>query len=146
MSGYFSDLVRGAKSLIDGFAVTIKALLSAPVTVQYPRQKLPMSKGYRGHPVLVVEQGTGAQKCIACGACSRACPSQCITVEGEKKEGEKRKYPTLYILDFTRCSLCGTCVEICPVNALAYSDAYGLAGFSREAFTLDLIKLSGAGP
>jgi NADH-quinone oxidoreductase subunit I len=69
----------------------------------------------------------------------RLCPSQCITVQGEKKEGDKRKYPTVFQVDFTRCSLCGTCSEVCPVGAIDYSDVYGLAGFTREEFLYDLL-------
>jgi NADH-quinone oxidoreductase subunit I len=137
---YFGDLVTGAQSLIAGFAVTLKALLSPVVTVQYPREKIPVPAGYRGHPHLIMEDDTGRPRCIACGTCMRLCPSQCITVQGEKKEGDKRKYPTVFQVDFTRCSLCGTCSEVCPVAAIAYSDAYGLAGFTREEFVMDLIK------
>jgi NADH-quinone oxidoreductase subunit I len=136
---YFSELITGAQSLIAGFAVTLKALLSPVVTVQFPREKLPVGKGYRGHPHLIREDETGRPKCIACGSCMRLCPSQCITVQGEKKEGDKRKYPTVFQVDFTRCSLCGTCSEVCPVGAIDYSDVYGLAGFTREEFLYDLL-------
>lgn len=136
MKKYFSDLAAGSKSLIAGFAVTAKALVSPVVTVQYPREKLPVGKGHRGHPHLVPDE-TGRPKCIACGMCMRQCPSQCITVEGEKKEGEKRKYPTVFSVDYTRCSLCGTCSEVCPVSAIQYCDTYGLAGFTREEFVFD---------
>ena len=138
MNTYFSDLITGAQSLVAGFVVTFKALVSPVVTVQYPREKIPMSAGYRGHPRLVLDE-TGRPKCIACGSCMRLCPSRCFTVQGEKKEGDKRKYPTVFQLDFTRCSLCGTCSEVCPVAAIDYSDAYALAGYTREDFHYDLL-------
>ena len=139
MKKYFGDLVIGAQSLIAGFAVTLKALFSPVVTVQFPREKLPVGKGYRGHPHLIMEAETGRPKCIACGSCMRLCPSKCFVVQGEKKEGDKRKYPTVFQIDFTRCSLCGTCSEVCPVAAIDYSAAYGLAGFTREEFQYDLL-------
>jgi NADH-quinone oxidoreductase chain I len=135
---YFSELATGAQSLVAGFIVTFKALVSPVVTVQYPREKCTVGKGYRGHPQLVMDE-TGRPKCIACGSCMRLCPSQCFTVQGEKKEGDKRKYPTVFKLDFTRCSLCGTCSEVCPVAAIEYSDIYALAGFAREEFQYDLL-------
>jgi len=139
VAGYFLELISGAQSLIAGFGVTLRALLSPVVTVQYPREKCPVGKGYRGHPHLIVEDETGRPKCIACGSCMRQCPSQCFTVKGEKKEGDKRKYPTVFQLDFSRCSLCGTCRDICPVAAIEYCDLYGIAGFTREEFHYDLL-------
>lgn len=138
MKKYFGDLITGAKSLMAGFAVTARALVSPVVTVQYPREKIAVPKGHRGHPYLVPDE-TGRPKCIACGSCMRLCPSQCITVQGEKKEGDKRKYPSAFIVDYTRCSLCGTCSEACPVAAIEYSDEYGLAGFTSGEFVLDLL-------
>ena len=72
--------------------------------------------------------------------CERSCPSECITVKGEKKEGKKKKTLALFKLDFTKCSLCGTCVEVCPTNALEYSNEYDLAAFTKEAFHFDILK------
>jgi NADH-quinone oxidoreductase subunit I len=72
--------------------------------------------------------------------CARECTSDCITVEGEKREGVKGKALTRYDLNFTTCSLCGSCVDICPAGALRFSHAYNLAGFAREDFYFDLLK------
>jgi NADH-quinone oxidoreductase subunit I len=72
--------------------------------------------------------------------CDQDCPSNCITVVGEKREGEKRKTLTSYSLDFTKCSLCGICVEVCPTQALDFSDEYELAGFTREEYHYDLLR------
>jgi formate hydrogenlyase subunit 6/NADH:ubiquinone oxidoreductase subunit I len=138
VSGYFSDLVRGAASLAAGFAVTMKALLSPTVTVPYPRRAVPLPPGYRGPLELVRDPQCGDFVCIACGACCRACPSQCLAVTGEKREGRRGRYPVRFGYDFTRCSLCGTCVEICPVGALRFSGACGMAGFTPDEFRVDL--------
>jgi NADH-quinone oxidoreductase subunit I len=64
--------------------------------------------------------------------CERACPSNCISMTGEKPEGSKKKVLTSYILDFTTCSLCGSCVESCNFNALKFSNEYNLASTRRE--------------
>lgn len=139
-SGYFSELFVGGKSLIVGLGVTLKALFQPIVTVQYPREELDITPNYRGHIELVRDAESGECACIVCGMCARACPSDCIIVEGEKKEGEKKKSLTVFKLDFTKCSLCGTCVETCPKGAIDYSQDYNIAGFTREEFHYDLIK------
>ena len=140
MKTYFKDLFLGAKSLLVGMTVTIKAFFSPVVTVQYPREKNYITPNYRGHIILSVNEKTGDLKCIACGTCQRSCPSNCIEIKSEKKEGAKKKILTGFYLDFTKCSLCGICVESCPTNGIEYSNEYNLAGFSREEFQYDLLK------
>ena len=140
MKEYFSLLFSGAKSLLVGLGVTFRALLQPIVTVQYPREKLDITPNFRGHTELVRDPETGTHRCIVCMLCDRDCPSNCITVVGETREGVKGKVLTAYRLDFTKCSLCGICVEVCPTNALGYSNEYELAGFSREEFHYELLK------
>ena len=140
MKEYFSLLFSGAKSLVVGLGVTFRALLQPIVTVQYPREKIDITPNFRGHTELVRDPETGTHRCIVCMLCDRDCPSNCITVVGETREGVKGKVLTAYRLDFTKCSLCGICVEVCPTNALGYSNEYELAGFSREEFHYKLLK------
>lgn len=140
MSGYFSDLITGSKSLLVGLGVTLKAIASPVVTVQYPREKIDVTPAVRGHIELVTDEATGTHRCIVCLACMKACPCGCITVEGEKRQGAKGKELTRYTLDFTKCSLCGLCVESCKPRAIEFSREYELAGFSREAFVFDLLR------
>jgi NADH-quinone oxidoreductase chain I len=140
MNRYFKELFTGAKSLLKGLAVTFKAVVSSPVTVQYPRQKIDITPNYRGHTELIKDPETGTHKCIACGMCERECPSGCITLKGEKKEGVKGKVLVKYRLNFTTCCLCGACVETCPTGALAFSQAYNIAGFDKNEFHFDLLS------
>ena len=72
--------------------------------------------------------------------CQRACPSDCISLSGQKNENGKGKVLTSYVLDFTKCSLCGSCVESCNFNALRYSRVYNLASFDKNDFIIDLMK------
>jgi NADH-quinone oxidoreductase subunit I len=140
MKEYFSLLYIGTKSLLIGLGVTFRALLRPAVTVHYPRQKIAISPNFRGHTMLVRDPETGSHRCIVCMMCDQDCPSNCITVIGEKLEGEKKKTLTGYRLDFTKCSLCGICVEVCPTQALDFSDEYELAGFSREEYHFELLQ------
>lgn len=135
-------IVKGAISLIIGLGVTIKAFFSPVITCQYPREVLNISPRFRGHTKLVGDkENPDRTLCIVCGMCEKNCPSGSISgVEGEKKEGEKKKTATAYNLNFTTCSQCGICVEVCPTDALAFSAEYNRAVFSREGCNFDLVK------
>jgi NADH-quinone oxidoreductase subunit I len=140
MNRALREVLSGFGSLLTGMRLTLQQFFQKEVTVHYPHQTLPMPKRYRGHIVLVRDPGTGKSLCIACKSCEKACPSDCIFVEGVKREGEKRKSPTEFTLDFTKCSLCGSCVEVCPTDALRFSKEYNLASTSRDAYLYDLLK------
>ncbi|PKN15740.1 MAG: NADH-quinone oxidoreductase subunit I [Deltaproteobacteria bacterium HGW-Deltaproteobacteria-3] len=133
-------MISGTWSLFVGLGITIRYFFQPVVTVQYPYQTLPMTPRFRGHIELVKDEETGETKCIVCGMCQKACPSNCITVNGEKREGVKGKVLTEYTLDFTKCSLCGLCVESCPTAAITFSKDYNLAGVRKEAYIFDLKK------
>ena len=136
---------RGFLSLLTGMRVTLTQFFKRTVTVQYPRQTLKMPARYRGHIELVIDPETGRFRCIACKLCERACPSECILVDGAKREGEKKKSVTEYALDFTKCSLCGACIEACPSDAIHFSRAYNLASTDKGDFHYDLMKRPEAG-
>lgn len=136
-----NDTWRGFKSLLTGMRITMGEAVKPPITVQYPRETLKMPERFRGHVKLLLDDETGRSRCTACGLCVRACPSNCITVEGVKREGEKKKSVTEYHLDFTTCSLCGSCVEACPSDAIAYSKDYNKVALDRADFeNMDLVK------
>lgn len=126
------EALKGGLSLLKGMKVTLRTFLSPSVTCQYPRETLLISPRYRGHIKLVGE-------CRACGVCERACPTGCITVHGEKVEGQKGRVLKAFLLDFTRCSHCGLCVEACPQKAIAFSLEYNLASTKKEDFYYDLL-------
>jgi NADH-quinone oxidoreductase subunit I len=139
MVTYFSEIYHGLISLLVGMGITFKEFFKPTVTVSYPYETLTMCDRYRGH-IELIEDEEGKPNCVVCGLCERACPSNCISLAGEKPEGEKKKVLTKYILDFTTCSLCGSCVESCNFNALTFSKEYNLASTRKEDFIFDLLK------
>ncbi len=141
MTGSRQSYIKGAASLIAGLAVTIREFFKPAVTSQYPRELLPISPRFRGHTKLIAEKGNPEKvACTACLICQKSCPSSSIgKIEGEKREGEKRKTATTYILNFTTCSQCGICVEVCPFDALAFSADFNLVAYTREGCYFDLV-------
>jgi NADH-quinone oxidoreductase subunit I len=139
MSRYWSDIFGGFKSLLVGLRITGVEFFKPVVTEQYPWQTPTIPAAFRGHIELIGDE-EGKPNCVVCGLCQRACPSACITVEGEKPEGAKKKVLTRYVLDFTKCSLCGGCVESCKFNAIRFSREYNLAGFNKEDYIIDLVQ------
>ena len=140
MKNALKEIFTGFNSLLTGMRITIGQFFKPMVTVQYPHESLKMPKRFRGHIELVTDPATGIAKCFVCKLCEKACPSDCITVEGIKPEGARRKTVTSYRLDFTKCSLCGSCVEACRDGAIRYSHEYNLASTNREDYVMDLFK------
>lgn len=135
----------GLWSLIVGLKVTGGHLLRRRVTIYYPHETPDVSRW--GGPIeLVTFPETGTHDCIACNACVRACPSDCITVEGKRPEGSKKMRATVFVLDFSTCSLCGLCVDVCPTDTLRYSTRYDEATYTRDATVNDLLAPFGADP
>jgi len=140
MKKSLKDLVIGFNSLITGMRITLGQFYQPVVTVQYPHEALKMPERFRGHIELVRDPTTGKAICFACKLCERACPSDCIAVEGAKLEGAKKKSVTHYVLDFTKCSLCGSCVEACRDGAIRFSKEYNLASTNKEEYIMDLFQ------
>ena len=140
MTAAFQEVYGGFKSLLIGMRITLGQFIKPVITVQYPRQTLKMPARFRGHIELVLDPETGLSRCTACKLCERACPSDCIFVEGAKREGQKVKSVTDYKLNFTTCSLCGSCIEACPFDAIQFSKAYNVVSLSRDQFSkMDLV-------
>ena len=140
MHGYWSDIFTGGKSLVTGLLITAREFFKPVVTEQYPYEVPTMTPLFRGHIELIGNVETGEPNCVVCGMCQRACPSQCINLEGKKAESGKGKVLTRYVLDFTKCSLCGLCVESCNFNALRFSREYNLVSFDKNDFIMDMLK------
>lgn len=140
MKNALKEIVSGFNSLVTGMRITIGQFFKPIVTVQYPHETLKIPTRFRGHIELVRDSETGKAICYSCKLCERACPSDCISVDGAKLEGAKKKSVTTYTLDFTKCSLCGSCVEACRDGAIRFSRDYNLAATSKEEFVMDLFK------
>lgn len=140
MKNALKEIVQGFNSLVTGMRITIGQFFKPTITVHYPHQTLKIPERFRGHIELVRDPETGKAICYACGLCQRACPSDCITVEGVKLDGAKKKSVSHYVLDFTKCSLCGSCVEACRDSAIRFSRDYNIATLDKDQLVMDLFR------
>jgi NADH-quinone oxidoreductase subunit I len=109
--------------------------------VQYPEERVDPPDAFRGMPVLV-ELEDGAPRCVACGLCEFACPSDCIEiVSRERDDGHGERAPLRFEIDMARCMFCGLCEEACPEEAIVMSREVELASYDRESLVFGLREL-----
>ena len=119
-----------------GMWVTLKYTPQPAFTFQYPAERRPTAPRFRGVLRLQVEPGTGAQTCIVCDQCAKACPDDLIALGGHREPGQKIKVLDYFDFNLSRCSFCGLCAEVCPtkpIKALIMSEDYELGTYSRDA-------------
>ena len=155
VSELFQEARTDLKSLFIGLGITGKAFCQPQVTVIYPKEEVDNLSTFRGHVELVgKEDDPSVPRCVACGACVKACPSDCLSIlcPVPAKEGQQdgpvvmgpapqkgSKTPGAVIVDFSLCSLCGQCAKTCPVDSLRFSDNPYMVALDRKAFRIDLM-------
>lgn len=136
---YIGRVWGGFTSLLTGLGITVREMFKRPVTYRYPHEDTPLSPNYRSAIKLIRFDETNSHDCVACLACERICPSFCISIEGGKVDGIKKKRAEKFDMDFALCSLCGLCIDVCPTTTLEYSKLYDEAGYNRD-WNFDLLE------
>jgi NAD(P)H-quinone oxidoreductase subunit I len=121
---------RYGNGIAKGMALTMKHLFRRPITTQYPEEKLVVSRRTRGNQLI-----WNKEACIACSACHRICPADCLKIEASRDENKKLKVDRMD-LDIGLCISCGLCVEACPQKCLFMSYDYEKAVYSRGELLL----------
>jgi NADH-quinone oxidoreductase subunit I len=136
-----SSVLRSALAILKGLWITNRHfwrnlwgfLIRKPTvfTVQFPEQRLTHPNAFRGMPVLV-QMDNGKERCVACGLCEWACPTDCITIYPAETEDEIERHPRVFDIDMSRCMYCGLCEEACPEEAIVMSQKVEISALSRR--------------
>lgn len=105
-----------------GLAITFRYMFRPKVTIQYPEERTPQSRRFRGLHALR-RYPNGEERCIACKLCESACPAQAINIESEERADGTRR-TTRYDIDLFKCVFCGLCEEACPVDSIVLTRVF----------------------
>jgi NAD(P)H-quinone oxidoreductase subunit I len=127
---------RYGLGIVKGMLLTLKHLGRAPITVQYPEEKLKTSRRIRGNELTWIPD-----RCTGCGTCTKACPQGNIVLVTHP--GAENKFVVdKFEVDTGRCMFCGLCVESCPYDALAMGVNYECAKYRRRDTILSKEQLT----
>lgn len=90
-------------------------------TTKYPLAPLELAPGFRGKPI------HNPEMCIACAACTMACPPNALAMDTDVETGVRT-----WSLFYGRCIFCGRCEEVCPTGAITLSPDFEMAAFSKD--------------
>ncbi len=109
-------------------------LFSRPVTILYPKEKVPVPPGFRGKVVIADE------KCIGCSKCSVVCPARAVMMADSPREVEfkgkhlaRKKKPQVKVF---KCIRCGLCERHCPADAIHLTCEPASCGPDKEEVTV----------
>jgi NADH-quinone oxidoreductase subunit I len=104
------------------------------VTVEYPKERLPLPENFRYVPFLVNDTTLNEVKCTSCGICAKVCPPQCIWIVRTEDPVTKRPIPQPkdFFIDATICMNCGYCAEFCPFDAIKMDHDYELSYYANQ--------------
>jgi NADH-quinone oxidoreductase subunit I len=109
--------------------------------IQYPDERVDYPDAFRGMPVLV-QLDNGQPRCVACGLCEFACPTDCISIVPAELQGARiERYPEAFDIDMSRCMFCGLCEEACPEEAIVMSREVEISTYDRPSLNFEKEQL-----
>lgn len=102
---------------------------------EFPELPLKVSPRYRGF------HRYDLTSCIACEACARACPANCIEIDKQRVPERKGFQVNSFTIDYGKCLFCALCIEPCPVDCIFMGSSHDLSCYSRDGCLVDFSRL-----
>ncbi|HNQ22937.1 MAG TPA: NADH-quinone oxidoreductase subunit I [Phycisphaerae bacterium] len=143
---YFHNIAQTVKSILIGMRITLKYCFAKTVTVQYPDVAPTLQPRFRGFHYYEIE------KCIACDACAKACPVDCIYIDKtaprkiDKETGVAVGGALVrYAIDYSKCMFCALCTEPCPTDCIHMGNVHDMSAYTRENMIVEFTELAKQG-
>lgn len=140
---YFHNIYQTLRTILIGMRISLKYCFAKTVTLQYPDMAPALQPRFRGFHHFEIE------KCIACDACAKACPVDCIYIEKtgprkiDKETGIARGGAMIrYAIDYSKCMFCALCIDPCPTDCIHMGNIHDMSGYSRESMTVEFQELA----
>jgi NADH-quinone oxidoreductase subunit I len=143
---YFRDIYSGISTILIGMRVTFRHLFMPTITVQYPREKLPMFPRTRARLV------NHEAECGVCLSCEKICPAGCFTIKGVRAEKDedlgilpdgkpKKMHVVQFDINMSTCLYCGLCVDACDTKSLRWEQPQEDSSFIRRELIKDFVTM-----
>jgi hydrogenase-4 component H len=107
----------------------VRAVITGPYTVNFPRVPSPVAPSFRG--IMVFEE----DKCVVCGACAEVCPAAARELTDVRDTAVRR-----ITHHQERCIYCGLCEAACFWKAIRHTEEYDLAQLTNEGYERSVEK------
>ena len=137
MQDYFKRIGDSAKTIVVGMGLTWRYMVRPKeiITIEYGSKNRGPTKRYipdRHRGIHYLE----SEKCIHCHICEKACPVDCIEMDGSREayEGAWQGdgcHISKFTLDLNKCIFCNLCCEPCPKECIHMGQEFDVASYSR---------------
>jgi hydrogenase-4 component H len=110
------------------FKLLKEVFRTGEATVKYPFAPLRVEKDFRGRPEHT------AERCIACAACTIACPANALAMQTDIAAGTRT-----WSINYGRCIFCARCEEVCPTQAIKLTEDFELAVANKADLTVKAV-------
>lgn len=142
--GLLNEVFGALRDLGHGMAVVQRAPRKGVATQLYPYE-LPELPPVSCQSLALITEADGSDRCVACLACEKVCPSQVITIERKRNPAGKGFVLERFDIDLVNCMYCAACVEACPVSAIVTIGDFELSTYDLQTLKADKAFLDAQG-